>query len=169
MFCCEKTSENKPAVVPFPVDTASADQYMVCVIDTIQYIAYTKGSTGPNTVKLNFNTLDLSRFFSEALVTRAGQPCVRNMELTLYNFMTRKIGNYTGAQVFAESKTDLIVNRVDVEEQNWTIFNASTNRVQVTYVDSTIAKGNFSFKMQNAKNPSRFLEVTKGAFKLRLR
>jgi hypothetical protein len=58
---------------------------------------------------------------------------------------------------------------VDIEEQNWTIFNATTNRIQVTYVDSNFAKGNFNFKMQNFANPNRFLEVKNGKFKVRVR
>ncbi len=166
---CKKEDSVKAVVVPFPVDTVKADQYMVCTIDTIQYVAYTDSSSGPNEIRLKSNTNLLTQIFTEAIVSRVGQPAIRNMQLTLYDFKARKTGNYVGAQIFAESRTDLIVNTVDIEEQNWTIFNATTNRIQVTYVDSNFAKGNFNFKMQNFANPSRFLEVKNGKFKVRVR
>ncbi|HOY97158.1 MAG TPA: hypothetical protein PK509_15550 [Catalimonadaceae bacterium] len=169
LISCKKEETVKTVVVPFPVDTLKADQYMVCTIDTIQYVAYTDSSGGPNEIRLKTNTEELTKIFTEAIVPRVGQQATRNMQLTLYDFKARKIGNYVGAQIFAESRTDLIVNSVDIEEQNWTIFNATTNRIQVTSVDSNFAKGNFNFKMQNYANPTRFLEVKNGKFKVRIR
>ena len=166
---CKNEGSVKPVVVPFPVDTVKADQYMVCTIDTIQYVAITDSSSGPNEIRLKSNTDLLTQIFTEAIETRVGQPAIRNMQLTLYDFKARKTGNYTGAQIFAESRTDLIVNTVDIEEQNWTIFNATTNRIQITYLDSNFVKGNFNFKMQNFANPNRFLEVKNGKFKVRVR
>ena len=165
---CSDSEDTKPAVVPFPVDTASADQYLVCNIDTIQYIAYSKNGA-PNEIRMTTNTDEVTKFFSQAQVLRSGQPLTRNLELFLYKFKERRFGNYIGAQIFANSRTDVLVNRVDIEEKNWTIFNAPTNQIQVYYADSTIARGTFNFKMQNVVNPSQFLEVTNGAFKVRLK
>jgi hypothetical protein len=169
LISCKKEDTMKTVVMPFQVDTIKADQYLVCTIDTIQYVAYTDSSSGPNEIRLKTNIEQLTKIFTEAVVSRFGQPAIRNLQLTLYDFKTRKTGNYTGAQIFAESRTDLIVNAVDIEEQNWTIFNATTNRIEVTYVDSNFVKGNFNFKMQNYANLSRFLEVRNGKFKVRIR
>jgi hypothetical protein len=170
LISCGDKDNNSPAKPQFPIDTAKVDQFVVCVIDTIQYLAYTNDSTGgPNDVKVRVNTPELTKIFSQATVTRAGQQVVRNMELTFYEYLTKKVGVYTGAEIFAQSRTDLIVNSSNIDTQNWIIFNSTSNQIKVFYADSNLVRGQFNFKMQNRTNPNRFIDVTKGAFKIKLR
>jgi hypothetical protein len=168
LFSCKDEGTDAPKVVPLPVDTASADQYVVCVIDTIQYIAYVKDGA-PDKVTMTMNNDVVTKFFSESQVKRQGQELIRNLTLHLYDFKSRRIGTYIGGQIFVDCKTEVLTPTLDIEDKNWTIFNANTNRIQVSYADSSIARGNFTFKMQNTANPSQFIEVTKGAFKVRIR
>jgi len=169
LVSCKKNDSNRPVVKPLPIDTAQADQYVICKIDTILFVAYTKGGV-PNKVFMKNNSEALTTFSAEEVVTRgSGVPLTRTIDLLLYDFQIKGLGTYTGPKIFSFARTDVLVGNVDAEEKNWDIFNAVSNRIQVTKLASNIAKGNFNFKMRNRANPKKFIEVREGIFKIRYR
>jgi len=168
-FSCRKDKVSTPVVKVLPIDTASVDQYVVCTIDTITFIASTKNGL-PDKIFLKTNLAEVSTFFAETEVRQGlDVPLVRSLEFSLYDFQSRKQGTYIGAKIFANSKTDILVSNVDSEEKNWEIINETTNRIQVTRIDSTKAIGKFNFRMRNVSNPREFIEVKNGIFKLKYR
>jgi hypothetical protein len=166
---CEKDDEGQPTAKPLPIDTLTADQYIYCTIDTIQFWASTTGG-GPDKIVMAENSDVLTRFLFETDITRTvGVPLKRNIELHLYDFKDRRVGTYTGSKIFAKSRTDISVNNVDAEDKYWEMVNVISNRIQVTQADSNMAKGNFSLKMRSVNDPNQFIEIRNGIFKIKTR
>lgn len=169
LFSCGKDDSNKPNIKPLPFDSATASQYMVCKIDTILFYAYVKDGS-KDKITMSSNSLVLTSFLAETETRRgSGLPLVRRMELILYDFQTKRQGSYSGAKIFAASRTDVQISNVEADEKYWEIFNAISNRIEVTKLDSNTAYGNFNFKMQNKSNANQFIEVKEGIFKVRIR
>lgn len=166
---CKKDSNTGPKPVVFPVDTVGSDQYIYCWIDTIQFWAYTKG-TGPDKIRMSENSDEVTRFQFETVLNRTvGIPLVRNLELNLFKFKEQGLGVYAGARLFAKSRVDVMINRVEADDLYFEYHNVVTNRLDVTSLDSNFCKGSFSFKLRSVKNPSSFIEVRNGKFKVRIR
>lgn len=166
---CKKEDNTNPKTTTFPLDTVNSDQYIYCWIDTIQFWAYTKG-TGPDKIRMSENSDEVTRFQFETVLNRTmGVPLVRNLELNLFRFKEQGLGLYAGAKLFAKSRMDVMINRVEADDLYFEYHNVVTNRLDVTSLDSNFCKGSFSFKLRSIKNPSSFIEVRNGKFRVRIR
>ncbi len=167
IFSCKKESTTIPEPVTI-ADTVGASQFVMCKIDTINYIsATTSGST--DTISVPSNNLDLTKIFTSHKALQNGQQLTRNLTLTLSNFKTKQVATYQGGMMFAIGRTDVLINGNAVDEQHWTIFGSSNNKITVTSANDSLVRGTFNFKLQNNKNKEKFIEVTKGIFKVRLK
>lgn len=166
MGSCKK-DDSKPTPTPL-ADTLNASQYVMCKIDTIQYLCAVQGGR-KDTVKMTTNTSILTKWYSASKIQQNGQFLIRNLDLTLYEFQDVKVGAYLGAKIFATSRTDLLVNGNEIDNQNWYIFNNAMNIVNVTEANDSIVRGNFQFQMRNGSVGSRFMNITNGHFKVRIR
>jgi hypothetical protein len=99
------------------------------------------------------------------------QALTRNLELHIYDFKSRKPGIYTGARIFSKGRMDVVQNKAELLEKNYTIFNSSTvgNQITITYSDSNFVKGVFNFRMRSDENNANFVDVKNGIFKIRIR
>lgn len=162
-----KEDETTPVPVPL-ADTLNASQYVMCKIDTINYLVSIQAGR-KDTIKMATNNSILTKWYSASKIQQNGQFLIRNLELILYEFQDIKVGTYLGSKIFSTARTDLLVNGNEIDNQAWTIYNNSINIINVTAVNDSIARGNFTFRMQNGSNSSRFLNVTNGHFKVRIR
>lgn len=163
--CKEDDKDPTPAPIQ---DTVGASQFVMFKIDTISFMATIKGGS-EDTVSMPMNTIDVTKFFCSHKALQNGQQLIRNMTLTLNNFQTRKVATYVGGQIFGVARTDVLQNGSEVDEQSWTIFNAATNKITVTYASDSLVRGTFNFRMQNGSVGSKFTDVTGGVFKIKLR
>lgn len=165
-FSCKK-DETTPTPAPL-ADTLNASQYVMCKIDSINYMVSIQAGR-KDTIKMVTNNSILTKWYSSTKIQQNGQFLIRNLELILYEFQDIKVGTYLGSKIFSTARTDLLVNGNEIDNQAWTIYNNAINIVNVTSVNDSIARGNFSFRMQNGSLGSRFLNVTNGHFKFRIR
>lgn len=149
-------------------DTLNASQYVMCKIDTINYMCAVQEGR-KDTLKMVSNSSVLTKWYSASKIQQNGQFLIRNLELTLYEFQDIRVGAYLGAKIFATSRTDLLVNGNEIDNQFWYFFNNAINIVNVTEVNDSIARGNFQFQMRNGSVGSKFLNITNGHFKVRIK
>jgi hypothetical protein len=167
IFACKKDSDKGPKN-SLPIDTASADQYLYCELDTIKFYTFTKG-VGPDIMKMTENSNEVTKFWMEALVIRGSQALVRNMEWQMFGFNKKRQGLYFGSQIFTKSRADILLNKTELLEKNYTIINRPSNQIVVTFADSNVIKGSFNFDMQSEEDKTRFIKVKNGIFKLKIR
>ncbi len=165
-MACQK-DETKPVPVPL-ADTLNASQYLICKIDTINFLVSIQ-SGRKDTVRMSTNNSILTQWYASSKILQNGQYLIRNLDFSLYEFQDKKVGTYLGAKIFATCRTDLLVNGNEIDNQSWTIFNSSINIINITEVNDSIARGNFAFKMRNGSDGSKFMNVTNGHFKIRTR
>ncbi len=167
IFSCKKEEEAKPAK-PFPVDTLAADQYIVCDVDTVRFYAFTKDG-GPDDIRITENSSVVTKMRFATAFFLGSQALTRNMELHINDFKARKPGIYTGGRIFSKGRMDVVQNRSELLEKNYTIFNSVNNQITITSSDSNFVKGVFTFRMRSDEDNSRFVDVKNGIFKIRIR
>jgi hypothetical protein len=168
-FSCKKEEETTPTR-PFPVDTLTADQYVVCDVDTVRFYTYTRDG-GPGEIRILENSSVVTKMKFATSFFLGSQALTRNLELHIYDFKSRKPGIYTGARIFSKGRMDVVQNKAELLEKNYTIFNSSTvgNQITITYSDSNFVKGVFNFRMRSDENNANFVDVKNGIFKIRIR
>jgi hypothetical protein len=166
ILSCKKDNESKPKS-PLPVDTLTADQYIYCEIDTVKFYAYTKDG-GPDRIGIFENGTVVTKIKFETNFFRGSQALNRNLELHLYDFLARRPGIYSGSKIFSKGKMDVLQNKVDLLEKNYTIFNSLNNQIVITRSDTNYAKGTFTFKMRSDEDNSIFVEAKNGIFKIKI-
>lgn len=164
---CKKDENSTPDPTPNP-DTVGVAQYVVCKIDTIQYLSVTT-SGSDDTIAVTANNSALTEFYSSTRALQNGQQLRRNLLLTLNGFQSMQEATYTGAKIFAKSNLDVLQNGSEIDEQSYDIFNATGNKITVTEVNDSLVRGTFNFRMRNGSVSSKFIEVTDGHFKIRIK